>query len=62
MQSQLDCIIHQLWKHVLLDLGVSEDGWVGVDFNQIGIQVFVEQEVKAEQLEASEFLLELVLD
>ena len=41
---------------------VSEQSRIGVDFDQLWVQIGIEQEVEAKELEAPEFPLKFILD
>ncbi len=57
-----DDIVDKFRQEIFLDLRVSVDCRIGVDLNEIWIKIVVQQEVKAEELEAAELAIQLIFD
>ena len=57
-----DDVVHEFRQEILLDLRVRVERRVGVDLDEVRAQIVVKQEVKAEELEAAELAIQLVLD
>ena len=59
--GNFDDVGDKMRNHFLLHGRIRKDSWVGVDLNQNRIELVIEHEVKAEDLEAAELAVKLVL-
>ena len=60
-RGDLDDVGDKMRNYFLLHNRIRKDGRVSVDLNQNRIELVIEHEVKAEDLEAAELAVELVL-